>query len=403
MQSEDDSLWESFPQALETLEGVRRYINAFRALLQELNNLNSNQVHVLRACSVLAIPPPTERMPPSGGFPKDLLELNLSGWAALIQDVAAGLRAVPPNLSLDVGLPAMVLLQLLEATTGVGFCRFCCCPSPRCKCKGAYQQAPTETWSQVVEQTPGCGVATSSGGMTTPSTTTAGMPGYVAPPPGLTLPDFSNWSLPPPKIPPSRGLPTAPQGLSSIGRSEMIKRSVGRHARVQLVVGPRAPGQHASVPPMLALSAPQVAPPLCQPWPSKGATPYQQVVQPLGKSTGRGVTVDSPSDRAAPTARQTTQDHGRQQTRGRGDRGQSASCPRGARGATSNVPSTTTSEVTLPQWGGRAKASCPDPALLAAKFHSGGWKKNLEHVLKVYYKHNLQVPYREAEWVRVRD
>ena len=41
MQSEDDSLWESFPQALETLEGVRRYISAFRALLQELNNLNS--------------------------------------------------------------------------------------------------------------------------------------------------------------------------------------------------------------------------------------------------------------------------------------------------------------------------------------------------------------------------
>ena len=29
MQLEDDSLWESFPQALETLEGVRRYISAF--------------------------------------------------------------------------------------------------------------------------------------------------------------------------------------------------------------------------------------------------------------------------------------------------------------------------------------------------------------------------------------
>ena len=191
MQSEDDSLWESFPQALETLEEARRYISAFRAPLQELNNLNSNQVHALRACSMLAIPPPTERMPPSGGFLKDLSELNLLGWAALVQDMAAGLQVVPPNLNLDVGLPAMVLLQLLEATTGVGFCCFCCHPSPQCKCMGAYQQAPTETWSQVVEQTPGCGVAASSGGMTTPSTTTAGMPGYVVPPPGLTLPDFS--------------------------------------------------------------------------------------------------------------------------------------------------------------------------------------------------------------------
>ena len=265
MQSEDDSLWESFPQALETLEGARRYISAFRAPLQELNNLNSNQVHALQACSVLAIPPPTERMPPPGGFPKDLSELNLSGWAALIQDMAAGLRAVPPNLNLDVGLPVMVLLQLLEATTRVGFCYFCCHPSPRCKCMGAYQQDPTETWSQVVEQTPGCGVAASSGGMTTPSITTAGMPGYVVPPPDLTLPDFSNWSLPSPEIPPSRGLPTAPQGLPGIGRSEIIKSAVGRHARVQLVVGSQAPGQHAPVPPMSVPSTPQVAPPLHQP------------------------------------------------------------------------------------------------------------------------------------------
>ena len=214
---------------------------------------------------------------------------------------------------------------------------------------GAYQQAPTETWSQVVEQTPGYGVAASSGGMTTPSTTTAGMPGYVAPLPGLTHPDFSNWSLPPPEIPPSRGLPTAPQGLPGIGRSEMIKSAVGRHARAQLVAGPWAPGQRAPAPPMSALSAPQVAPPLRQPQLSKAATPYQQVVQLPGKSTGRGVTVDSPSDRAAPTAGQTTQDRGRQQTRGQGDRGRSASQPGGARGATSNVPSTTTSEVTLPQ------------------------------------------------------
>ena len=227
--------------------------------------MNSNQVHALRACSVLAIPPPTERMPPSGGFPKDLSELNLLGWAALVQDVVAGLWAVPPNLNLDVGLPAMVLLQLLEATTGVGFCHFCCHPSPRCKCMGAYQQAPTETWSQVVEQTPGCGVAASSGCITTPSTTTAGMPGYVAPLPGLTFPDFSNWSLLPPEIPPSRGLPMAPQGLLGIGRSEMIKSTVGRHARVQLVVGSQVPGQRALAPPMSVPHTPQVAPPLCQP------------------------------------------------------------------------------------------------------------------------------------------
>ena len=203
--------------------------------------MNSHQVHALWACSVLAIPPPTEKTPPSGGFPKDLLELNLLGWAALIQDVAAGLQVVPPNLSWDVGLHAMVLLQLLETTTGVGFCHFYCHPSPRCKCMGAYQQAPTETWSQVVEQTPGYGVAASSGGMTTPSTTATGMSGYVVPPPGLTPPDFSNWSLLPPEVPLSRGLPVASQGLPSIGRSDMIRSAVERHARVQWLLGPWAP------------------------------------------------------------------------------------------------------------------------------------------------------------------
>ena len=41
--------------------------------------------------------------------------------------------------------------------------------------------------------------------MTTPSTSVAGMPGYVAPPPGITPPDFSSWSLPPPEVPPSPG------------------------------------------------------------------------------------------------------------------------------------------------------------------------------------------------------
>ena len=101
----------------------------------------------------------------------------------------------------------------------------------------------------------------------------------------------------------------------------MIRGTVERHARVQRVPGPWPPAQGAQVPPMSALHAPQVALPLHQPPPSWAATPYQQVVQPPGKSTGRGVTFNSPSDKAAPTGRQTTEDRGRQKTRGRGDSG----------------------------------------------------------------------------------
>ena len=60
---------ESFPHALETTEGARRYICAFRAPLQELSMMSLVQIHTLRACSLLVIPPPEERMPVPGGFP----------------------------------------------------------------------------------------------------------------------------------------------------------------------------------------------------------------------------------------------------------------------------------------------------------------------------------------------
>ena len=142
MQSGDNSLWESFPHILESLEGARRYISAFRAPLQELSTLSLAQIHTLRACSLLVIPPPPERVPPQGGFPTDLSELNLLSYAALVQDVAAGLQVLPPNLGHDMSLPAVALLQLLETSTGVGFCRYCCHLGSRCTCMGAYKPTP---------------------------------------------------------------------------------------------------------------------------------------------------------------------------------------------------------------------------------------------------------------------
>ena len=132
--------------------------------------MKAQQVHALRACSLVAIPPSEERMPPPGGFPRDLSGMNLTSWAGLIQDVAQGMEVVPPNLSMEVCLDSMVLLQLLEATTGMGSCRICCQPSPRCHCLDDYQLAPTDTWSQIMARMPGQGVAASIGGPTTPGT-----------------------------------------------------------------------------------------------------------------------------------------------------------------------------------------------------------------------------------------
>ena len=86
----------------------------------------------------------------------------------------------------------------------------------------------------------------------------------------------------------------------------MITGTVERHARAQLVLGLWAPAQRAQVLPTSALRTPQMALPLHQPPPSQTAAPYQQALQPPGKSTGRGVTFDSPTDKAAPTGGQST-------------------------------------------------------------------------------------------------
>ena len=198
----------------------------------------------------------------------------------------------------------------------------------------------------------------------------------------------------------------------------MIRGTLERHAQAQMVQGPRAPAQWGPTPPTLVPQTPQMAPPLHQPLPGRPGTPYKQAVQPPGKSTGRGVTFDSPIDKTAPAGGQSSQDHGRQMTRGQGDSGQSASHPRGVQektgrqtprqegdlpsGGTQNVPPTPAPESTPPQWGGRARTVPRDPTWFAAKYHSSGWKKDLEHVLRVYYKYNT-ASFKEAEWARLRD
>ena len=269
-----------------------------------------------------------------------------------------------------------------------------------------------------MEQTPGYGVTASSGGMTTPSTTVAGMSGYVAPPPGLTLPDFSSWRLLPPEAPPpSGGLPTAPPGLPGVGRSLVLRGAVERNARAQMVQCPGGLAQWAQTQPTSALRAPQTVPPLRQPLPRWPAMPYQQAVQPPKKSTGRGVASDPSADKTAPMGSTSSQDRGRPTTRGWRDGGRSISHPRGMQGkasaqlphqdgdlssgSTPSVPPPAAPEGTQPQHGGWPRTTLRDPVRLAAKFCSVRWKKDLEHVLRVYYKYNA-ASFKEAEWVRLK-
>ena len=186
---------------------------------------------------------------------------------------------------------------------------------------GAYQPAPPQSWSQIVEQMPGYGVTASSGGMITPSTTVSGMSGYVAPPPGLTPPDFSSWRLLPPETPPSGGLPAAPQGLPGTGRSLMMRCAAERNTQAQMAQGPSGLAQQAQTQPTLVPSTPQMAPPLCQPLPGWLAMPYQQAVQPPRKPTERGVTSNPSTDKTTPAGSPSSQDCRRPTTRGQEDGG----------------------------------------------------------------------------------
>ena len=203
------------------------------------------------------------------------------------------------------------------------------------------------------------------------------MTGYVAPPLGITPPDFSSWSLPPPEVPPPWGLPAAMQGLSRMGRSIQVRAAAERQARAQLAQCPRGLVQPAQTQPLAVLCTPQVVPPLRQPPPGWPATQCQQAVQLPGKSTRRGVTFNPSPDKTAPTGSPSSQDRGRPTTRGRGDGGRSVSRPRGVQekasvqppcqegdllsGSTPSVPPPAAPERTLPQQGGWPKTSHHDP------------------------------------------
>ena len=307
MQSREDSLWESFHRAIQIHKGAGRYINAFQAPFQGLPPLSHQEVYVLRACSLLVIPPPAGRAAPQGGFLTDRTGINLSDWAALVQDVVAGLQVLPPGLSNCLDPEVVTLLQLLQVATGVGFCHFCCNPEPHCRCVGAPLLTAPTSWSQILEQTPGYGMTASASGVTTPSTSSRGMSGLVPPPQGASIWDPFPWKAP---IPPLPG--TSPPYRPPVGRTEWLKAILSERALV-----PWAPQMAPAIRqlPLLPQSQP--------------ATLYQQMVQPPAKTTGLGVTFDSSATKPTPTDSQDTDVCRRQATQGRDDGHRPASHPRG--------------------------------------------------------------------------
>ena len=407
--------------------------------------LNPQQMYTLQVCSLLIIPPPIGKTVPQGGFLTDLTELNLSGWADLVQDVAAGLQALPPMLCLDLGTQAVALLQLLEAATGVGFCHHCCHPRPHCTCTGASQLAPSMLWSQIVQQAQGYEVTSTARGVTDPSAPMRGMPGYVVPLPDLAPPDLSIWSIPPQEVPPPPGLPASPLYQPPVGRASLLRAIMNQQAQALRTPGSQTPASQvptsqapvlmatmptAPMPSAPKLQAPplqahQMMPPLCQPLSSSGsqpATPYQQVVQPPVKPKGRGVTFNTSADKVAAIGSQDANGCGRQRTRDRDDKTRPTSpgreaCKRSSvrmtgkqtphqvserpSGTAREAPRDLTPGSTSHQHSSSTRAP-KDPLRPVARFQSQGWKKDLDHVFQVYYKYNF-TSLKEAGWNKIKD
>ena len=59
-------------------------------------------------------------------------------------------------------------------------------------------------------------------------------------------------------------------------------------------------------------------------------------------------------------------------------------------------------ERTQPQQRGQTRSALHDPTCLVVNFCSSRWRKDLEHILKVYYKYNVDY-FTEADWSRVKE
>ena len=155
------------------------------------------------------------------------MEINLSDWASLVQDVAAGLQVLPPGLSNCLDPEVMTLLQWLEAVTQVRLCCLCYYPDTNCRCSGVPLSTPLTSWSLITERTPVYRTTASASGVTTLSTSLGRMSRLVPPLPGISIWDTSPWETPIPQQP-----VTTPSYRPPIGRGERLKAALSMRALV---------------------------------------------------------------------------------------------------------------------------------------------------------------------------
>ena len=360
----DASLWESFPRALERRASTRRYVGAFRAPFQDLR-LTPPQEHALRACSLLAIPPPPpgqEALP--GGVPEDLSQDNLSTWADTVQDVAAGMIAPQPETSQTIFPQVVEVLTLLESVSWVAFCRQCYLPGSACRCLGGSSTISTAStaglsWSDIADPTFGPNLASAGRGA-----------GSALPYGSSATAGGSIWDLPSADFPRLPGAPSAicqpcpPAGRASHLESQLMAIRYGMTA----------------LPDPLRLPRPTWRPPTTQ-----NRRPLQLPLPP--PRTDSASMTDQSQQTTAPDLEHEgpgTQRPGRARARGRAHR------------PASSLPHQPhTSQPALGRSGGASQSEqqwAPDwnPLAKLSTHRSGGWKKDLDFYMGAYFRLNYR-------------
>ena len=189
MGSEEDPIWQDFPQALAKTGGARQYVTLFEAPFQA-SVLTDHENNALRAGSLMAIPPlPLGSQPLARSFAVDLLGNNLTQWASQVQKVASHMQW-PPEATVSCPQSDIIgVLDRLEGLTRVRYCRHCFGVSQRCQCSAVPRQAPgstaalwtppTVSYAAMVSSTETM-ASISAAGVTPPSHLLPGMPAHEA-------------------------------------------------------------------------------------------------------------------------------------------------------------------------------------------------------------------------------
>ena len=140
--------WEKdFPSALKDQAEVKRYVSTFHSALSPLlRELVDEDEHIMRACSLLAIPPP----PPGTllqylEIPMDLTTMRLTDWVNNIRDLATGMVMLTPTFMVTGKVIQSSILPKLKRVAGVKSCRFCFHPHTVCGCSQVASWSHTST------------------------------------------------------------------------------------------------------------------------------------------------------------------------------------------------------------------------------------------------------------------